>query len=277
MALLAAALSVSAAEQSAAEQGVQFQGRVSSFDESERTLRVGDQTYQLLPTSRVTRSDKPASVSSLAEGQTVEGRYKMSAEGKREVLTLDITRDADRSVASGQDGAGQGVKFQGQIGKIDREANTVTIDGTTYHVLPTSRLTGRAGRTAQLSDLSRNQQVTGTYKQSAEGRREILTLDVGREQGRAVGGGQDRADVESGATFQGQVGRINRENNTVTIGGNTYHILPTTRILNRNGRPITLSDLNREQRVHGTYRESAEGRREVLTLEVGRPDNDQRN
>ena len=156
------------------------------------------------------------------------------------------------------------------MGKINRNAKTFTIDGKTYQVLPTTRMVGRRGASVDLADLKADQRIEGTYKESAEGKREVLTLDFQRNNASAKGSARDSVNTESGATFQGKVDRINRDNSTFVINGQTYQILPTTKMQDRNGSAIQMSTLNRDQHVQGTYHQSAEGKREVLTLEVGR-------
>lgn len=184
LALLTAALSISplTAADATSEQGASFEGKVSSYDKSSQTIKVDGETYQLLPTSRVTKSDATASAGQLATGQRVEGRYKESAEGKREVLEVDITRDADKAIGGSGDRATSesGATFRGKIGKIDRNAQTIRVDGKTYHILPTTTITRVNGASTTLSNIKQDQHVTGTFKESSEGRREVLTLEVGR-------------------------------------------------------------------------------------------------
>jgi hypothetical protein len=184
LATLLAALSLSpvlAADES--RESRSFSGRVSAFDKSEQTVKVDGETYQLLPTSRVTKSDARAEKNDLAVGQRVEGRYKESAEGKREVLSLDITRGSDRATGGDRDRATResGATFRGKVGKVDRSAQTIRVDGKTYHILPTTVMNKPAGGTTAFSDLKEDQHVSGTYKESSSGKRELLTLDVGRK------------------------------------------------------------------------------------------------
>jgi hypothetical protein len=266
---LSIALSFPVAAQNAGQEK-SFDGQISSYDQAARTLTVGGQTYQLLPTSRITESDAQASASALATGHKVQGTFKESTEGKREVLTLNITERAKAAIGGTQDSttAQSGASFQGRLDRIDRDARTLTINGQTYQILPTSRIIGRRGASVELSDLGRNQQVEGTYKESAEGKREVLTLEVTPVR-QAAARAQDNATAESGASFEGRVGSIDRNAQTFTVNNQTYRILPTSRILGRQGTPVAVSELTRNQRVAGTYKESAEGNREVITLEIG--------
>lgn len=171
-----------AADESSA-QGAKFSGKVSSVDRSSQTVTVDGEKYQLLPTSRITKQDRSASASDLAEGQQVDGRYKRSAEDKLEVLTLDIAKDSDSAIGGTRDRTQRetGATFQGRLGKIDRANQTIRVGNHTYHILPTTTMTRGSGGTTTLSDLKQDQRVTGTYKESAEGRRELISIEVGRQ------------------------------------------------------------------------------------------------
>jgi ribosome maturation factor RimP len=257
---LAVLLSFPAAAQNDGQQK-SFDGQISSYDESARTLKVGGETYQVLPTTRITDANARSTPQAIANGQKVQGTYKESAEGKREVITLNITEKANTALGSAQDTttSESGASFQGRVDRLDRNARTLTINGQTYQVLPTTRIAGKRGASADLSNLKNNQRVEGTYKQSAEGKREVLTLEIG----------QDEATPASAQTFQGRVDRVDPNTQTFTINNQTYQLLQTTRITGAQGTPVAASALNRNERVSGTYKESAEGKREVITLDIG--------
>lgn len=166
-------------------QGSSFDGRISAVNKEKQTITVGGESYQLLPTTRIKQDGQNTSSSDLAVGQRVDGRFKRSAEGNREVLTLDIAQGSTSAVGAARERATteSGASFRGRVDRINLEANRIRIDGQTYHVLPTTVMTrAGSGNVTKLSDLRDNQFVSGTYKQSQEGRREILSIEVGRDQ-----------------------------------------------------------------------------------------------
>ncbi|HYG23062.1 MAG TPA: DUF5666 domain-containing protein [Verrucomicrobiae bacterium] len=182
LALGLATLPMSAADESS-RQGASFDGKVTSVNKDAQTVVVGGETYQLLPTTRVTKGDQVAAVGDLAVGQQVDGRYKRSAEGKREVLNLDITKaSAAVGGTSERSSSESGATFNGEVDRVGAANQTLRIGQRTYHILPTTRITRAIGDPMTFSDIKKDQYVSGTYKESAEGRLEVLTLEVGRGQ-----------------------------------------------------------------------------------------------
>lgn len=169
------------ADESSGGSGTSFSGRVARVDTASQTLTVGNQTYQVLPTSRITKNDQQASISDLKAGSQVSGQYKKSAENNLEVLTLDISPavggTTDNNSNAGNNTSG-GNKFSGKISKIDLQRQRVTIANRTYSVLPTTMVTLANGKQTSLSNVKPDQQVNGTYKQADNGNYEILSLHV---------------------------------------------------------------------------------------------------
>jgi hypothetical protein len=169
-------------EGTASASGTSFSGKVSKVDSGSQTLTVGNQTYQILPTSRITKNDQQASISDVKAGTQVSGQYKKSAENNFEVLTLDIssavggTSDSTTGGTSGESGGG--TKFSGKVSNVDMTRQRVTIGNRTYQMLPTSTLTLPNGKQTTLTNLKPNQQVSGTFKESTSGNFEILSLQV---------------------------------------------------------------------------------------------------
>jgi hypothetical protein len=252
------------------EQSVQ--GRITSINRDDRTIVIQNRTYQLLPTSRLTRNSRPVEFDDLERGQTVAGTYKPSAETKLEILSMDVGRNADTAVsaASDRNEAESGTSFAGRIDRVDRSGKTIRINDRTFQVLPTTQIKTARGESATLESIRNNQQVSGMYKESIEGKLELLSLNVGRVEDRDTGGTSDRLQSESGTSFGGRVDRVSPAAKSFRINDRTFHILPTTQIKTAEGQPMTLDAMRDNQRVTGTYKESAEGRLEVLTLTVGR-------
>ena len=166
----------------AGDSGTSFSGKVSKVDSASQTVTIGNQTYHLLPTSRITKNDQQASITDLKAGSQVTGQYKKSAENNMEVLALDIspavggTSDSTTGNTTGESGGG--TKFSGKVSNVDMTRQRVTIGNRTYQMLPTSTLTLPNGKQTSLTNLKPNQQVSGTYKESSSGNFEILSIQV---------------------------------------------------------------------------------------------------
>ena len=164
---------------SSAEAGSQFSGRVGRIDTTAQTLTVGGQTYQVLATTKIMRDNKPASLNEVRAGQQVSGMYKLSAENKMELLTVDVGgRAAATGAAQNNATSETGATFRGRVAKVDAAAQTVTVGNQTYHILPTTTISTTDGTAMTLANVKAAQTVSGTYKKSAEGRMELLTLRI---------------------------------------------------------------------------------------------------
>jgi len=171
------------ADNTATQSGSSFSGRVTQIDPAAKTLTVGTTTYQVLATTRITRDSKPSSLNEIRRGQQIAGQYKLSAENKMELLTVDVGGRVIGAVGGTQNNptteTGSAVSFSGRVTKIDPATQTVTIGARTFQILATSAITTAEGTTTTLADVKASQLVSGTYKKSAEGKLEVLTLHVG--------------------------------------------------------------------------------------------------
>ena len=161
--------------------GTSFSGKVSKVDPAAQTVTIDNQTYHILPTTRITRNDQQASFNEIKVGSQLSGQYKKSAENNLEVLTVDTasavggTKDSSAGSTSSESG---GSKFSGKVSNVDMTRQRVTIGNRTYQMLPTSTLTLPNGKQTTLTNLKPNQQVTGAYKESTSGNFEILSMQV---------------------------------------------------------------------------------------------------
>jgi ribosomal protein S1 len=165
-------------------QGATFSGRVSKVDSAAQTVTIGSRTYQVLPTSQITRNGGPATFNDLRSGSQLSGRYKVSDSGKMEILTMEMGGTAaNQAVGAASDAGttGAGATFSGKIGKVNRQAQTIKVDGQTYHILPTTTITRVDGAAMNLGNLKEDQRVTGTFKRADNGTLELLSLQVGRQ------------------------------------------------------------------------------------------------
>lgn len=263
LALVVSPLNSNADESSA--QGTPFQGKVSSVDKDTRTLIIDSQSYQVLPTTQIKKDNQAANFESIKPGEQLSGVYKKSAEDKMEVISLELGSATGGTADSAEATSGQsGESFSGKVAKIDPTAKTITIGTDTYQVLPTTRI-NIDGRAATFTQIQTGKQVSGNYKQSAENKKEIISMQIGS----AVGGTKDSTATETGARFNGKITKVDTAAQTFTIGTRTFQLLPTTQLSTTGGGTASISNLKVGQTVSGTYKQSAENKMEVVSLQVG--------
>lgn len=251
--------------------GASFSGTVSAIDPTTKTIMVGSQSYQGIATSMIKRDGQLAGFNDLAVGDQVSGRYKRSDANKLEILTMDVTKGTATTAATTASAVTTpgGATFSGRVSKVDPATKTVTIGSQSYQGLATT-VYNRNGQPASFDDIRVGAQLDGRYKISDAGRMEMLTANIGGGTPAAVGGTQDTTTSAAGASFQGDISRVNAGAQTIRIGNQTYRILPTTVITRAGGRRGTLANLEENQKVTGTYRTAADGSRELLTLQIER-------
>ena len=164
--------------------------------------------------------------------------------------------------SSAQQSGGEGSTVKGKVTSVDKSSQTVMIDGKTFQVLPTTRVRSN-DQTVSIDDIKTGQQVSGHYKQSAENKMELTSLEVSQ----AVGGSGDSSAEGTGNSFSGKVSKVDTSSQTVTIGSQTYHLLPTSRIT-KNDQQASIDDLKAGSQVSGQYKKSIENNLEVLTLDI---------
>ena len=82
-----------AQDQTTTGAGASFSGKIGKVDRSGQTIRVDKQTYQIRPTTTITRVDgSPMTLANLKEDQRVSGTYKRADNGTLELLSLQIGR-----------------------------------------------------------------------------------------------------------------------------------------------------------------------------------------
>lgn len=159
------------------QSGESFSGKVSKVNAASKTVTIDNETYYVLPTSRITVGNKPATFTQIQSGKQVSGNYKESAENHKEILSLNIGSavGGTKNTASKE----SGTSFYGTITKVDPSAQTFNIGRRTFQILQTTHMVSQTGGDVDISNLKVGQKVSGTYKQSAEGKMEVLSLDVG--------------------------------------------------------------------------------------------------
>jgi ribosomal protein S1 len=278
LALGLAASSIVRADDETSAQGAAFSGKVNAVDKSANTVTVNNKTYQLLPTTQINRLGKSSDAQDIKVGEELSGRYKKSAEGKMELLSLNLSgRAKEKETASNRaernvDAREAGPNFSGKVTAVNRSANTVTVNRKTYNVLPTTQIV-RLGRPANIKDIKVGEELSGVYKNSSDGKMELLSLNLSGRAKDATGGSKDTAETsEAGAAFSGKVAKADASSQTLTIGKRTFQALPTTQIT-RNGAPASFNDIKNGEQVSGNYKKSTEGKMELLSLRIGEKDN----
>jgi hypothetical protein len=67
-----------------------FNGKAAAVDKAAKTLQVGQRTFVVTSTTRITKAGKPATFDELAEGEQVGGAYRKTEDGKLELISLRI-------------------------------------------------------------------------------------------------------------------------------------------------------------------------------------------
>ena len=67
-----------------------FHGKVDTIDKNAKTLKVGERTFHVTSTTRITKAGKPAILDDAAVGDEVAGSYHEGEEGALEVMSLRI-------------------------------------------------------------------------------------------------------------------------------------------------------------------------------------------
>ena len=69
---------------------VPFHGKVDAIDKIAKTLKVGERTFHVTSTTKITKAGKPAGLDDATVGEVVGGSYHGGEEGKLELMSLRI-------------------------------------------------------------------------------------------------------------------------------------------------------------------------------------------
>lgn len=67
-----------------------FNGKISAVDKTARTIKVGERTFSITPTTKIMMAGKPATLEDVKVGEEVGGQYREGDGGKLEVLSLRV-------------------------------------------------------------------------------------------------------------------------------------------------------------------------------------------
>jgi hypothetical protein len=152
--------------------------------------------------------------------------------------------------------------IKGKISSVDASDQILIINSRAYQVRPTTRITSD-NKPAKLSELEVGSSVAARYKQGAEDKLELISVDAQQ----AVGGPGESATAQSGASFSGKVSKVNPSTKTITVGDQTYHLVPTTQ-LSASDQPANFADIQVGTQLSGQYRTAADQRRELLSVDI---------
>src|SRR5438552_9142035 len=80
------------------------------------------------------------------------------------------------------------IPFRGKVGAVDKTAKTVTLEGKeksrTFQITSATKIT-QDGKPAVIDDIIVGQTVGGSAKQTAAGKWEVVTLNIGAKAGKA--------------------------------------------------------------------------------------------
>jgi hypothetical protein len=164
------------------ERGAAFSGKVSKVDNASQTVTIGSRTFQVLPTTTITRNGAPVKFNDLKSGTQLSGRYKKSDQDKFEVLAMEIGGKGQAVGAARDEVTSESAaSFNGRISKVNRSAQTIKVGNQTYSIQPTTTLTRVDGSPMNIANLKEDQRVSGTYKRADNGTLELLSLQIGRQ------------------------------------------------------------------------------------------------
>ncbi len=67
-----------------------FHGKVDAVDKTAKTLKVGERTFHVTSTTKITKAGKPAILDDATVGEEVAGSYHEGEQGQLEVMSLRI-------------------------------------------------------------------------------------------------------------------------------------------------------------------------------------------
>ena len=71
-------------------QHIPFHGKIGAVDKSANTLKVGDRTFHVTSTTKITKAGKAAMLDDATAGEEVGGAYHEGESGKLELMSLRI-------------------------------------------------------------------------------------------------------------------------------------------------------------------------------------------
>ena len=78
---------------------VPFKGKIDAVDKTAMTIKVGERTFLVTSTTRISKAGQPATFADATVGEEVGGQYKAGTGDKLELLSLRIGPRPDKSAA----------------------------------------------------------------------------------------------------------------------------------------------------------------------------------
>jgi len=75
---------------------IPFGGKIAAVDKQAKTVTVGKRVFQVTSETKITKSEKPATLDDATVGEEVGGAYKQDAEKKMNLVSLRIGPKAEK-------------------------------------------------------------------------------------------------------------------------------------------------------------------------------------
>lgn len=79
-----------------------FHGKISAVDLAARTVKVGERTFHVTPTTKIMMSGKPATLEDAKVGEDVGGQYREGEAGRLEALSLRVGPKPEKKAKNAQ-------------------------------------------------------------------------------------------------------------------------------------------------------------------------------
>jgi hypothetical protein len=79
-----------------------FNGKVTAVDHDAMTVTVGKRTFEITSETKITKDDKPATLSDVVVGEKIGGAYKKSDGGKLTATTIHIGAKSGGASSEGE-------------------------------------------------------------------------------------------------------------------------------------------------------------------------------
>ena len=67
-----------------------FTGKLTAVDKTAKTIKVGERTFQITSETKITKTDKPATLEEAVVGDAVRGAFRKSDDGKMTAITVHL-------------------------------------------------------------------------------------------------------------------------------------------------------------------------------------------
>jgi len=73
------------------KQGVTpFNGKLAAVDKTAKTIKVGERTFQITSETKISKTEKPATLDDAVVGEAIRGAYRNTDDGKMAAVTVRL-------------------------------------------------------------------------------------------------------------------------------------------------------------------------------------------